>query len=295
MPVVNIPRVGRVNFPDSMSQEEIATAAAQLAERRADPDAVPDLAMWGVESGTDGRSAPITLPFGLGQFRVKGGIADLVRGASSIKEETSFPIVGATMATAAAPATFAGALLAAAAGGGLGGAAAESNDPDATAGSIAKEGLKSGAEMAAAELMGMGLGAAARRIAAPNLKFMDPLKGVRSELAKRTGRITDAVRSLPALQGAQASSASRHMARLGKIVSHPVGGEVAEIAATPLIGAMFGPGTALAVSLGKAILHPGPVARYLANNKLPSPVIRSAADQATRLALRGFMAKEEKD
>jgi hypothetical protein len=96
--------------------------------------------------------------------------------------------VGGTAATAA---RFGPATLGAATGGGVGGGLVESQDPNATAGSIAQAASKSAREMATAELLGLGIGATASAVVAPMstsilgraAPFFDKIKDVR-EAAK---------------------------------------------------------------------------------------------------------------
>lgn len=141
-------------------------------------------------------------------------IADRLR---SVKRETSIPLVGATMASIAFPPLAAGAatsrlpillnalsrgaqrfgrpIAASGAGGGVGGAAVEADRPGSTPGSIAREALETGAGMAAAEAAGLGVTTAAARLAAPNLRFLDPLSGVRRQLGEFVKSVPERARA----------------------------------------------------------------------------------------------------
>lgn len=186
---------------------QVSVSAPQI-----DPDlAIIDRLMSG--GGTPGSGplsesrAPVTLPFGLGEFSVGGLPGRASVALQSVSNETSMPILGATLASAAFPpaaglawgsrlplvgrltAQFAQRALLPAAraglGGAAGGAAAESENPGATASSMGSAALGAGGEMALAELGGIGLGKLASKVFAPGLEFLDPLRGVREKLLSR--------------------------------------------------------------------------------------------------------------
>jgi hypothetical protein len=209
------------------------------------------------------------------------------------------PVAAATMASAAFPPAAAGSLLArfgpgvlaAATGGGIGGASEESARPGSTAGSIALEGLKSGAEMGVAEVAGLGLGAAANRLLAPRLRFMDPLKGVRERIKGPLGAAMERVKAgIP--QGVKDLRAVRI---LGDVANSHLGTEMME-AVVPATTAVFGPLAGGSVWLGKQVISPpGPIARYLSRSTLPSQGIRRAGRQTTTTALRSLLGYSEEE
>lgn len=74
--------------------------------------------------------------------------------------------------------------------------------------------------------------------------------------------------------------------RIGRFARTSIGGEVVEMAATSLLAMAFGPGVAVPFMLGKALSNPGPLARWLANEKLPNEIVRELALQGVQLETR---------
>lgn len=145
----------------------------------------------------------LSTPFG--QVSVGGRVGSAIRALGNVREEQSVPVALATMGALAAPARIAAAVpraaplaqravgaianaLRPAAGAGVGGAVAgaglEAENPDATAGDIARRAVVTGGEMAAAELAGLGIGKAAQAAfapasVAPALRVLDPVSEAR--------------------------------------------------------------------------------------------------------------------
>lgn len=183
------------------TREAVQARAVELVAAVTDPEFGPmQLAMLtGPQEQKRERKGIISTPFG--QISVGGPVGDLIRAAGNVREETSVPIALATMGAAAAPARLVAAVpraapliqravgaitnaLSPAAGAGVGGAVAgaglEAENPDATAGDIARRAVETGAEMAGAELLGFGIGKAAQTAFAPAsqlpiLRALDPL------------------------------------------------------------------------------------------------------------------------
>src|SRR5690606_16164688 len=61
--------------------------------------------------------------------------------------------------------------------------------------SIARAALETGGEMALAEGLGMGVGRIASRLAAPNLRFLDPLAGVRRQVREFVSTVPETTRA----------------------------------------------------------------------------------------------------
>lgn len=331
MPAVTIPGVGRVNFPDTMSLPDIQAAAQKLAggvgrdpnTGAQDPTlAMVDAAMTGTVQGK-----PIE--------------RSLRSAVSSIPLETSLPIVGSTIASMAFPPLAAGAaasklpmglnllsrgvqrfgptILASGLGGGIGGAAAEAENVGATPESIARAGLRSGAEMAAAEGLGLGVSTIAARAFAPGLRFLDPLKGVRQTISQAVREVPEqvaqsslmrAIREATTDQGGKSvldvakfqkiiggmpepvKAAIAGLLQAGRFAASPVGGEVAEALAVPAATMLGGPSLGVALMLAKAALNPGPVARYLSRTERPNLTVRTLGRQGATLPFRAGFSDE---
>lgn len=118
--------------------------------------------------------------------------------------------------------------------------------------------------------------------------------------AKRTldgGRLLQEWRQLPgSIRDAYSESthkAVRNLAvfgstlsRVGRFAASPAGGEVAEALAVPLATAAFGLHVGVPLMVAKALINPGPVARYLSRDKLPDEITRMVGRQAATTGAR---------
>jgi hypothetical protein len=216
--IVTLPdgRRARLQGP---TRDAIMQQASQLGGLGRDPNTGEtdptlldvDMHMRGLSPrGSSESRAPLTLPMGMGQFSVGGVTADAVRALSSVRDETSVPFALGTMASIAFPPAaavrgaplvkgliqrFGPTVLAAGVGGGAGSALVESGEKDATAGSIARAGLRGGAQMAAAEVAGLGIGGLANKAIAPNVRFLDPMKPIRERAAEVARSMPEHMRS----------------------------------------------------------------------------------------------------
>jgi hypothetical protein len=331
MPVVNIPGVGRVHFPDEMSADEIQAEASNLYDGVGrDPNtgkhdetlASIDQAMSGTAPTAD-RPYRYPLSLGpLGQTKLPAGaLSNTARWLGSVKEENSVPIALASAGSIAFPPAAAGGLLArfgpgilaATGGGAAGGAMVESTKPQSTAGSIAGKALESGLEMGAAEVAGLGVGAVANRLIAPRLTFLDPLKGTREAAVTQVRSLADKVGETlkttvgddPAKFLASVAADNKMVARLTKALparqlrafmrfaTSDVGMELAEMAAVPAATAVGGPLLGAAVAVGRSLLAPGPTVRYLSRTQLPSQLTRTLGRQTLTTGMRNVLAKYE--
>lgn len=172
--------------------------------------------------------APITLPFGLGEFSVGGPAASVVRALSNVREEVSVPVALTTGGVALAPVR-AGAALASAlpraagvlrplaralpqvggagAGGAAAGAALEAQR-GGTPEEIREAALRSGATMAAWELGGLGALRAGSTLLAPArtfraLRHLDPLRPIRDAVRRFMREAPETTRE--ALRAAEAA------------------------------------------------------------------------------------------
>ncbi len=211
MPAIHTPGIGKIHFPDGMALQEIQAAVQKLSGNVGrDPSTGQrdfglerlDVLMAGAPDTPREPKYRVTLPGAGGAgFTLRGAPASFANAMNNIPVETSAPIVGATLASIAFPpaapaiasrmpmwsalaSRFGPSILAAGTGGGMGGALAESANPESTPGSVARAGLRSGAEMALAETAGLGIAGLANRALAPNLRFLDPLKPVRQRVAQ---------------------------------------------------------------------------------------------------------------
>lgn len=261
---------------------------------------------------------------------------------SSIPLETSLPIAAATVGSIAFPplgaarvasmipgvSSLAGRVaqiplraaartaptIAGAAGGGAVAGGALEAERGGSAADIAGAAARTGAEMGLAEMAGLGIGAAASKFWAPNLRFLDPLKGVREQVVEkatvtlRDGRraidvekLTEAWKRLPKSNRASLphpvqdavtetlgalSTVGAKLKEAGKFAASPVGGEIAEALIVPAATAMFGIGVGVPLMIGKALLNPGPMVRYLSRSELPSEGAQAIGGQAVRLQAR---------
>lgn len=213
-----------ITLPDGRrARLEGPTREAVLAKARAlvgmsnpadDPDDMAGLRRmaFGVATpSTHTPRAPVSLPL-IGQVgTVGGGLANAVRALSSVPLETSLPLAAATIGSVAggpvggtAARGLAARMLTSApvrqtVGAGLGGAAAggalEAENPDATAGDIARRALSTGGQMAAAELMGAGIGNLASRAIAPRIAVLDPLSPIRRQLNEFIAEVPEHTRT----------------------------------------------------------------------------------------------------
>jgi hypothetical protein len=330
MPVVNIPGVGRVHFPDGMAVEEIESAAQELSDGVGrDPNtgkhdetlASIDQAMSGTAPSAERPYRyPLSTPFGQTKLPA-GALSNTARWLGSVKEENSVPIALASAGSIAFPPAAAGGLLAkfgpgilaATGGGAAGGAMVESTKPQSTAGSIAGKALESGLEMGAAEVAGLGVGAVANRLIAPRLTFLDPLKGTREAAVTQVRSLADKVGETlkttvgddPAKFLASVAADNKMVARLTKALparqlrafmrfaTSDVGMELAEMAAVPAATAVGGPLLGAAVAVGRSLLAPGPTVRYLSRTQLPSQLTRTLGRQTLTTGMRNVLAKYE--
>ncbi len=292
--VVTMPdgRRARLSGPTRKDVEAQAQRIVRAIER--DTQGIPLLdderALLG-KTGSSKSRAPVTLPFGLGEFSVGGSARDFVRAASNVDDKTSTPVVLGTMgALATGGASLVPSVLGAGIGGGAGGALAESHDPRSTPGSIARQALRSGATMAGSEFAGFGLGAVARAIGAPNLgRYVDPMKPVREYVASTgvpqylRGAASQLVGRLP-----------RSLQRAGTFAASPIGGEVLEAAVVPGVTAAFGPLAGAGAYALRAAFAPGVVQRYLSNSRLPNAVVRGLGRRAATTAFATGLSEHQK-
>jgi hypothetical protein len=306
-------RIGRFEVPEGTSQAAIESMAAQHSGLGIDPNsgrydeslARLDMAMRGLSQGRP--ASQTRAPLLGGRFTVGGPARDIVSGLANVPKETSFPVVGATIGSLAAGPLAAGGMLArfgpsilgSALGGGAGGAAAESEKPTATPGSIARAGFRDAATMAAAEAGGLGLGALANRAIAPNIRWADPLKGVRERIAASalpnylrtlTSRVAPRVPTVPA---------SAALSRAARFMRSPLGGDLLESVAVPAVTATMGPQVGVPLYLARAAFAPGVAQRYLSRSQLPNELVRLAGRQTatglTRAQIRGLLDEDDED
>jgi len=320
VPAVTIPGVGRVNFPDGMPLSEIQTAAAKLAEGvgrdpntgKSDPNlAILDELMAGTRPDVERtRRYPLSLgPFG--KVTLGGPLASAAQSMSNVEGDVSTPIVMGTMGSLAFPPSavasggsfaasllgrFGPSVLGSGVGGAAGGALAESRDPDATAGSIARAGLKSGATMAAAEAGGLALGGVVNKLVAPNLgRYADPMKPVRERIAGSglpqflRGSVSRLTEQLPT-----SGRVGTAVQRTGSALASPLGGELLEAAVIPAAAALGGPTVAIPLWLARAALAPSVLQKYLSRSGLPPELVRTLSRQATTTAIRASALEEQR-
>lgn len=238
----------------------------------------------------------------------------LARGQQSIdtsrKEypdvfNTVEPIAGATMASIAAPLGVGGTLLsriapsvlASGIGGGAGAGINESSKPGSTRGSTALASLMGGAQMAAAELGGLGIAGAASKLIAPGIripvitpardKVASFLRGVPGKAKEAANQVVDA---FP--QGATRNAVAKGVNALGSAANTL--GRAARTplmtnAAMPLAAAVAGPMVSVPVAILKELMQPGFMTRYLARDPL-SQEARELLRQAAALPTRGQAA-----
>jgi hypothetical protein len=302
-------RIGRFEVPDGTSAAEIE----RFASLGVDPntgeydESLSHLraSMLGGPRSSTGSDRPytLTLPVVGTRFKVGGPVASAARALSNVDDETSTPIVLGTAAALAFPPSaaasgsglmaslasrFGPSVLASGVGGGAGGALAESQQRDATPGSIAGAALRGGAMMAATEAGGLGLGALANRAIAPNLaRYVDPIKPLRERIAASgvTQELRNAMSGLAQYlpTGGRAGAAVQ---RAGKVAASPLGGELLEAAAIPAAMALGGPTVAIPLWLARAAFAPSVLQRYLARSRLPNELARMGGRHATTTAIR---------
>lgn len=188
------------------TREEVQARAAEIVAAVTDPEMGSiQLAMLSGSQPNRERERKGVLSTPFGQVSVGGPVGAAINALSNVREEQSVPVALATMGALAAPARIAAAVpraaplaqravgaianaLRPAAGAGVGGAVAgaglEAENPDATAGDIARRAVVTGGEMAAAELAGLGIGKAAQAAfapasVAPALRVLDPVSEAR--------------------------------------------------------------------------------------------------------------------
>lgn len=219
--IVTLPD-GRRAKVSGATREEVMVAVQNLSQPQSDPNDPDDMAglrrmaFGPSQPSTHTPRRPVTLPFGLGEFSVGGGAADLANAASSVPLETSLPIVAATigsvaggpvggtaarsLAMRAATSAPVRQTVGAAVGGAAAGGALEAQTDDATVGSIARRAATTGGQMAAAELAGLGIAKAAGALVAPAasipaLKALDPLSKPRQAMASFARDLPDRTRA----------------------------------------------------------------------------------------------------
>lgn len=185
-------------------------------------------------------------------------------------------------------------------GGGAGSAANEAANPNATWQSIAQAGAVGGAQMAEAELGGLGVAGAASKLIAPGIRipYITPMREkvqdfasrVPGELRTASERIIDA---MP--EGAIRENVAKGMGALGGAAQSI--GRVAQSpfmtnAALPLATALGGPVVSVPVAVLRELIgKPGFVSRYLAREPLSSSA-RELLRQVSTLPLRDVVLEQ---
>jgi hypothetical protein len=310
MPTVNIPGVGRVHFPDDMAPEAMEAAASELSGGVGrDPNTGKhDETLASIDQAMSGTAPtaerpyryPLSTPFGQTKLPA-GALSNTARWLGSVKEENSVPIALASAGSIAFPPAAAGGLLArfgpgilaASGGGAAGGGMVEATKPDSTAGSIAGKALESGLEMGAAEVAGLGVGAVANRLIAPRLTFLDPLKGTREAAVTQVRSLASVAADNKLVAKLAKALPARQLKSFMRFATSDVGMELAEMAAVPAATMVGGPMAGLAVAAGRALLSPGPVARYLSRTQLPPQAARTLGRQTLTTGMRNVLNKYE--
>jgi hypothetical protein len=323
--------------PGDVRQAVLKELARRELERRniasKTPDQNPDLAlldrqMSGTQPGIPASKMPtnLTIPGLNADISLSGAPKTAFDAASGYLDRTMTPaVVGATVGSMAFPpagaaaglgmlARFAPGVLGAAAGGGIGGGAEEAHRPGSTTESILAQGAKSAAQMGAAEIAGLGVGAVADKLLAPGLP-LDPLAKARPKVAEFLSTIggkareaaTAAREAMPqvaqdALDSAIASAPAQAVAAGAKRVgafADTIAGNMAvnNLLIPAALDATFGLGIGTAAAVGRNLLDPGGIARYLANKELPSMAVRTLGRQTASIPLRSFFddSNEKKD
>lgn len=202
---------------------------------------------------------------------------------------------GAAPLVAGLAARFGPRVLAAGAAGGAGAASNEAANPESTLGSVVRTGLTSGAQMAAAELGGLGIAGMASKLIAPGIKvpYITPMRDKVKDLVSKapaaakaaSKSVLDAipmgtVRDSVAKGIDKAGSAAR---KLGSMASSPIMTD----AALPLASALGGPVVGIPVAILKELMRPGMVSRYLSRGPL-SEATKEWLRQGAGMPLRGL-------